>query len=209
MRCVSVPRLKVDAHLAAIHFAGLVLALEGANPPAKTHDVAPGQPAMTGEKAPAQERHSVRRAVDTALVFMHAEPQQTQGVAYLHKRIRKVLLLCMEDKEIVDVAAVCCRPEAARNEMVKAIKEHVREELGSLIAQRQPSPAFPRREQVITSKVRGSSGLASRDVPISPAHRKPLLLFRLVGSFLLRFDTRTFRGLLFQEPPRRASGANP
>ncbi len=35
-----------------------------------------------------------------------------------------------------------------------------------------------------------------------PAHRNPVLLFRFTGSFLLRFETRTFCGLLFQEPPR-------
>jgi hypothetical protein len=35
-----------------------------------------------------------------------------------------------------------------------------------------------------------------------PAQRNPMLLFRFVGSFLLRFETRTFCGLLFQEPPR-------
>ena len=33
--------------------------------------------------------------------------------------------------------------------------------------------------------------------------RKPLLLFRLSGSFLLRLAARMFLGLLFQEPPRR------
>ena len=35
------------------------------------------------------------------------------------------------------------------------------------------------------------------------ATRKPLLLFRFVGLFLLRFAERRFCGLLFQEPPRR------
>ena len=35
------------------------------------------------------------------------------------------------------------------------------------------------------------------------ATRKPMLLFRLSGWFLLRFAERRFRGLLFQEPPRR------
>lgn len=33
--------------------------------------------------------------------------------------------------------------------------------------------------------------------------RKPLLLLRLSGAFLLRFATRQFSGLLFQEPPRK------
>ena len=32
--------------------------------------------------------------------------------------------------------------------------------------------------------------------------RKPLLLFRLSGVFLLRLAERVFLGLLFQEPPR-------
>ena len=35
------------------------------------------------------------------------------------------------------------------------------------------------------------------------AKRKPLLLFRLSGLFLLRLAERRFCGLLFQEPPRR------
>jgi len=35
------------------------------------------------------------------------------------------------------------------------------------------------------------------------------LLFRFSGSFLLRFDTRAFLGLLFQEPPRGVSGLVP
>jgi hypothetical protein len=30
-------------------------------------------------------------------------------------------------------------------------------------------------------------------------------LFRFAGSFLVRFDTRTFAGLLFQEPPRKSA----
>ena len=34
------------------------------------------------------------------------------------------------------------------------------------------------------------------------ATRKPRLLFRLSGVFLLRFADRTLRGLLFQPPPR-------
>ena len=34
------------------------------------------------------------------------------------------------------------------------------------------------------------------------AKRKPMLLFRLVGVFLLRFAERRFCGLLFHEPPR-------
>ena len=41
----------------------------------------------------------------------------------------------------------------------------------------------------------------------SPAHRNPILLFRSDGSFLLRFETRTFSGLLFQEPPRNTVSA--
>ena len=35
------------------------------------------------------------------------------------------------------------------------------------------------------------------------ATRKPLLLFRLSGLLLLRFDTRVFVALLFHEPPRK------
>jgi hypothetical protein len=35
------------------------------------------------------------------------------------------------------------------------------------------------------------------------------LLLRLPGSFLSRFDTRAFLGLLFQEPPRSASASFP
>ena len=34
------------------------------------------------------------------------------------------------------------------------------------------------------------------------ATRNPMLLFRLSGSFLLRFAARMFLGLLFQDPPR-------
>jgi hypothetical protein len=41
-------------------------------------------------------------------------------------------------------------------------------------------------------------------LPVSVlAKRKPLLLFRLVGLFLLRLAERSLLGLLFQEPPRR------
>ena len=46
-------------------------------------------------------------------------------------------------------------------------------------------------------------------LPASPAHRSPILLLRLPGSFLLRFDTRAFLGLLFQDPPRSASALFP
>lgn len=35
------------------------------------------------------------------------------------------------------------------------------------------------------------------------AHRNPRLLFLFPGSFLLRFEARTFLALLFQLPPRR------
>jgi len=34
-------------------------------------------------------------------------------------------------------------------------------------------------------------------------------MFRLPGLFLLRFETRTFLGLLFQDPPRRTGPALP
>jgi hypothetical protein len=47
--------------------------------------------------------------------------------------------------------------------------------------------------------------LSSLRESASPTHRTPILLLRLIGSFLLRFDTRTFCGLLFQEPPRSDS----
>jgi hypothetical protein len=45
-------------------------------------------------------------------------------------------------------------------------------------------------------------------IPPAPAQsvlatRKPMLLLRLSGSFLLRLAERRFCGLLFQEPPRR------
>lgn len=46
-------------------------------------------------------------------------------------------------------------------------------------------------------------------LPASPTHRSPMLLFRLSGSFLLRFDARTFVGLLFHEPPRSVSALFP
>ncbi len=36
--------------------------------------------------------------------------------------------------------------------------------------------------------------------------RKPIWLFLLDGSFLLRFAHRTFRVVLFQEPPRNTRG---
>jgi hypothetical protein len=39
--------------------------------------------------------------------------------------------------------------------------------------------------------------------------RKPMLLLRLSGLFLLRFDARALSGLLFQEPPRNARGSSP
>lgn len=38
------------------------------------------------------------------------------------------------------------------------------------------------------------------------ARRKPRLLLRLPGSFLLRFATRAFLAELFQEPPRLTRG---
>src|ERR1035441_3008477 len=55
------------------------------------------------------------------------------------------------------------------------------------------------------------SGLlpAGQALPVSPTHRSPLLLLRLPGSFLLRFDTRAFLALLFNEPPRSASALFP
>ena len=46
-----------------------------------------------------------------------------------------------------------------------------------------------------TRRLRTAGGLA---------RRKPWLLLRLVGSFLLRLAERTLAGLLFQEPPRTA-----
>ena len=50
-----------------------------------------------------------------------------------------------------------------------------------------------------------ASAPAFQDCSTSPPQRKPLLLFLLAGLFLLRFDTRTFLGLLFQDPPRRTN----
>lgn len=44
----------------------------------------------------------------------------------------------------------------------------------------------------------GSSGSSQAEW----ARRKPRLLFRLSGLFLLRLAARKFAGLLFQEPPR-------
>jgi hypothetical protein len=41
------------------------------------------------------------------------------------------------------------------------------------------------------------------------ARRKPLLLLRLSGLFLLRFADRQFLGLLFQEPPRNTLNGRP
>ena len=38
------------------------------------------------------------------------------------------------------------------------------------------------------------------------ARRNPVLLLRLVGSFLLRLAERTLSGWLFQEPPRNDRG---
>lgn len=38
--------------------------------------------------------------------------------------------------------------------------------------------------------------------------RRPILLLRFDGAFLLRFAERRFPGLLFQEPPRRTTNAS-
>jgi hypothetical protein len=43
----------------------------------------------------------------------------------------------------------------------------------------------------------------------SRTQRKPMLSFRSSASFLLRFDTRSLLGLLFQEPPRITSDGTP
>lgn len=43
--------------------------------------------------------------------------------------------------------------------------------------------------------------------PTSATQRNPLLLFLLLGSFLLRFETRTSLGLKNQDPPRRTGAA--
>src|SRR5262245_57312676 len=40
-------------------------------------------------------------------------------------------------------------------------------------------------------------------IPSVLATRKPLLLLRFPGPFLLRFAERVFSGLVFQEPPRK------
>ena len=40
------------------------------------------------------------------------------------------------------------------------------------------------------------------------AARKPVLLFRFAGSFLLRLAERVLFGLLFQEPPRTTREGN-
>lgn len=47
----------------------------------------------------------------------------------------------------------------------------------------------------------------ARGLPRSayPLQRNPILLLRFVGSFLFRFETRTFLALLFQEPPRTSA----
>jgi len=37
--------------------------------------------------------------------------------------------------------------------------------------------------------------------------RKPMLLLRLSGLFLLRLEARALSGLLFQEPPRNTRGS--
>jgi hypothetical protein len=50
----------------------------------------------------------------------------------------------------------------------------------------------------------GVEGVLARSGKDSKS-RKPLLLLRFVGWFLLRLAERTFLGLLFQEPPRRSS----
>src|ERR1017187_5571626 len=43
----------------------------------------------------------------------------------------------------------------------------------------------------------------------SQTQRKPMLSFRSSASFLLRFETRSLLGLLFQEPPRITSDSTP
>lgn len=42
----------------------------------------------------------------------------------------------------------------------------------------------------------------NRTVRADWTRRNPMLLFRLSGLFLFRFEARKFSGLLFQDPPR-------
>src|SRR3990172_722212 len=57
---------------------------------------------------------------------------------------------------------------------------------------------------VVLASIAGvSSSRSSIDPPVpQAAHVRPMLLFRLSGSFLLRLAERQFLALLFQLPPR-------
>ena len=60
------------------------------------------------------------------------------------------------------------------------------------------SPHAPGRTLLHTRTIVDETALAA----VVLARRKPLLLLRLSGVFLLRLAERRFVGLLFQEPPR-------
>ena len=63
---------------------------------------------------------------------------------------------------------------------------------------------IPSLEKISDTVIAAALANGSRSLrSTSRAQRNPMLLFLLAGSFLLRFDTRRFVGLLFHEPPRR------
>ena len=64
-------------------------------------------------------------------------------------------------------------------------------------------PGFPWKTRLWPIPARRHRLAAARQRSSAyPPHRNPILLFRFADSFLLRFETRTFSGLLFQDPPR-------
>ena len=54
---------------------------------------------------------------------------------------------------------------------------------------------------ILAEELRGAVGVL--------AQRKPALLFRFVGRFLLRFVTRRLLGVLFHAPPRKTLSLSP
>ena len=60
----------------------------------------------------------------------------------------------------------------------------------------------PAATVIAAALANGSRSLRST----SRAQRNPMLLFLLAGSFLLRFDTRRFVGLLFHELLSKVAG---
>jgi hypothetical protein len=147
------PRLHRLIHRFPVDEPRVVVRLKPAEPPPESDHVGPRQPCVGREQPKAKEREPVATPMNAALTGMQCEAKAVEKLADLAMHFVELLLAVGKEEKVVNVARIRAGAEITDDHVVHRVQIDVSEELGRLVAERQPPAAFVRGEKRIAGEV--------------------------------------------------------